>query len=249
MPDRATFTGPDGQPAGGSIRQLLQVLTTPTVGDLLFVGQVFRSRIRRRTEQGIDVNGAAFVPYSTRPYYFYPNRDSAGNNREARATVARGRFNKTGRLGKRTPLGIRYEGGYAEAKAAHGRPGVDLYGLEQHVHMLDTMMVRAGGVELSAEAGEFLFGDATEIQAGGLAAATELNIGFYGPEWERAKGNNEGTATIPKREFFALNDQDLRIGEQGIAERMIARGNRTANPSQAVADMQTGPITLDDVGF
>jgi hypothetical protein len=32
----------------------------------MYIGQVYRSRIRQRTLAGIDVNGASFTPYSTK---------------------------------------------------------------------------------------------------------------------------------------------------------------------------------------
>ena len=224
----ATFTGPAGEPAGVAIRREIHALTTPTVGDHLFVGQVFRSRIRQRTAEGIDANGNPFAAYSTNgPYYFYPNRDSAGGNLAARSTAAAGRFAKTKKGGgKRTSLGIRYHGGYAEAKAAHGRATVDLYGMEQHTHMLDTMLVQAGGSEIGTGI-DLDFG--SEFAASeNIAPCSELTLGFYGPEAERARGNNEGTEHTPARFFFGLNEQDLQLGAQAIGERMEARARAKA---------------------
>ena len=41
---------------------MVRALTTTTVGDMMYIGQVYRSRIRQRTLAGIDVNGASFTP-------------------------------------------------------------------------------------------------------------------------------------------------------------------------------------------
>ena len=228
MDDNATFTGPGGQDARVAIRYEIQALTTPTVGDLLFVGQVFRSRILDRTAKGVDVNGAPFVPYSTKgPYYFYPNREmgaargarATADTKRARATAAKSRHDKIGRIGVRTTAGIRFES-YAAAKAAHGVAGVNLFGMEQHTHMLNTIMVRAGGREEGG--GVPSFGSDMEVFEGNTPAR-ELSVGFYGPEAERAKGHNDGTSKLPKREFFALNQQDLDLAEQAVAQRMMIR--------------------------
>jgi hypothetical protein len=231
----ATFTGPDGRPASVAIRRVIKALSTPTVGDLLAVGQGGRTAIRQRTARGIDVNGAPFAPYSTKRFYFYPNgavgstRRVAGTRnlnqqqvQKARATAAAGRFKKTDKIGLRTPYGIRYDGGYAEAKAAHGRQNPDLYGLQQHTHMLDTMMVKAGGVELTSAGDSLDFGSELEASEN-IMPATEVTLGFYGPEAARAQGNNEGTRTVPKREFFALNSQEQTVAETILGRRMEAR--------------------------
>lgn len=235
MSDFATFTGPGGGDPGASIHATIHALTTPTVGDLLYIGQAFRSRIRERTGRGVDVNGVPFQGYSTKgPYYFYPNRDvgstrgvsgtrsaSQSQVNKARATAAAGRFSKTGKLGQRTPFGIRYES-YAAAHAAHGRAGVTLYGLESHPHMLDSMLIKAGGNEVPASGDAPDFGSPFTAFEGNTPA-TDLHIGFYGSEAARAKGNNEGNGKVPKREFFALNQEDLRLGEAALAERLEAR--------------------------
>ncbi len=217
-----TFTGPSGADPVTHIRYVITALTQTTLGDMLAVGQVFRSRIRQRTAAGIDASGAPFVGYSTRgPYYFYPNREAAGSVRggsdatlHARKTAAAGRHAKTDRIGTRTPYGIRYDGGYAEAKAAHGRSTVDLYGLEQHPHMLDAMLVRAGGMEI---------GGGMDIATEAAGQCDHLTLGFYGTEAARAKGNNEGTSHVPARYFFALNSDDLAAGSEMLANRMEAR--------------------------
>jgi hypothetical protein len=85
--DDATFTFGDpfrGEDARLAVRYMVRALTTTTVGDMMYIGQLYRSRIRQRTLAGIDVNGASLTPYSTKgPYYFYPNREvgTAGHAR------------------------------------------------------------------------------------------------------------------------------------------------------------------------
>jgi hypothetical protein len=266
MANLATFTGPGGSDPGASIRATIHALSTPTVGDQLYVGQIFRSRIRQRTLSGVDVNGVPFAPYSTNgPYYFYPNKEAGSVRggsgtrrltqeqvRHARSTAAKNRQAKIGAPGVRTPYGIRYAS-YAAAKAAHGAMGVNLYGMEQHTHMLDTMLVKAGGSEINQASGDLNFGSQFSSFEQNTPE-TLLVIGFYGPEAERAKGNNEGTSKLPKREFFALNPDDLRLAEQAIAERMMDRaqsgsGGHTTSASKVSAARGSGPITLSDVGF
>ena len=236
MGNYASFIDPE-DPNGPtvSIRRKIHTLTSVTTGDQLYIGQMFRTRIRQRTNEGIDTNGAPFVPYSTKgPYYFYPNAGAVGNVRgplastdpgmrasvwKARSTAARNRYSKTGKVGTRTPVGIKYAS-YAEAKAVHGRSTVDLYGMEQHIHMLDTMVVQAGGTQINYDEPDF----GGEFSASeNIAECFEVTLGFYGPEAERAKGNNEGTAKLPQREFFALSQEDLQLAEQTIGERIEAR--------------------------
>lgn len=229
----ASFTGPNGADAGTAIRATVSVLSHATTGDLMYVGQGYRARIRERTFAGIDVNGAPFAAYSTKgPIYFSPNRSSTDGRtaagRQARATASANRHAKTGRIGIRTATGIKYES-YGAMKSALGRSNPDLYGAEQHTHMLDTMLVKAGGSE---SVGGDVFGLGNEGDE--FAAfeqnqpASQLILGFYGPEEDRARGNNEGTHTIPKREFFALNASDLAWGEKAIALRMEIRARRAA---------------------
>ena len=126
---------------------------------------------------------------------------------------------------KRTPFGIRYES-YAAAKAAHGASTVNLFGMEQHTHMLDTMLVRAGGQEASQGADELL-GLGSELAAfENDVPCSTVTIGFYGPEAERAKAHNEGTDRLPRRHFFDLNREDIAFGERAVVERMEIRARR-----------------------
>jgi len=241
----ATFTTSSGGDAGAAIRQSLAALKVITVGDLLYVGEGYRSQIREDTFNGIDANGVPFAPYSTRsPYYLYPN-GAVGRSpavKAAKATASANRFAKTGRIGIRTATGIKYES-YAAAKAAHGVGGVNLYGMQQHPHMLDAIVVRAGGSEISQSAGAF-FSGSSEMDA--FQANQECNalaLGFYGDEADRAKGNNEGTSTIPARFFFGLSAARIAWGERAIAQRMLIRAKAgggtagsTSSPAQEISD-------------
>jgi len=221
MADFATFTAPGGGDPGTAIRAVVAALTIVTVGDLLYVGEGYRSRIRARTFAGVDVNGVPFAPYSTKgPFYLYPNK-GATRDRNARATASAGRHAKTGRIGVRTPTGIKYAS-YAAAHEAHGTPGVTLFGMEQHPHMLDSIMVKAGGQEVGS-AGTGSFGSPLEAFEGN-SPCNLLALGFYGDEAARARGHNEGTSKLPKREFFALSISDLAWGERAIGTRMSIRG-------------------------
>ncbi len=209
------------------------------------------------------MNGAPFAPYSTKgPYYFYPNRDSAGptrsrsgnrslnaqqlneKSRKARSTAAAGRFAKIGRIGVRTPLGIRFES-YAAAKAAHGAAGGNLFGMEQHTHMLNMITVRVGGQEIAGDVPGF--GSEMEAFEGNIPAH-ELTVGFYGPEAERAKGHNEGTDKLPKREFFALNQQDLDLAAQLVAQRMMIRARSGHTGPQGGGSTPAPSALSDDTG-
>jgi hypothetical protein len=236
----ATFTTSSGGDAGAAIRQSLAALKVITVGDLLYVGEGYRSMIREDTFNGVDANGVPFAPYSTRsPFYLYPN-GAVGRSpavKAAKATAAKNRFAKTGRIGIRTATGIKYES-YAAAKAAHGVGSVNLFGMQQHPHMLDAMVVRAGGSEITQSAAGFMSGGSEMDAFQANQACNELAIGFYDDTAERAKGNNEGTSTIPKREFFALSQARIAWGERAIAERMLIRakaGGGTAGSTSAPA--------------
>lgn len=259
MAANAILTGPNGQDPRTAIRMDIHAATTVTVGDLLFCGQIFRSRILARTAKGLDVNGAPFVGYSQRgPYYFYPNREAGTvrfgegsaspqiKARAARRTAAANRYKKTGKLGVRTPYGIRYAS-YGAMKAALGRSTVDLFGAEQHTHMLNCLLVKCGGVELPQSADAFLHDTGEMAAFEQNQPASQLALGFYGPEAERAKGHNEGVPSrgLPKREFFGLSQEDLQIGERAIVQRMTIRarsghtgpqGGSSSAPSAPISD-------------
>lgn len=220
MAAAATFTTESGADGLTALQLEIRRLTTITVGDIQFVGQFLRSEILQRTARGLDVNGAPFAPYSTKgPYYFYPNGQRS-EVRHARATAAKNRFKTAGGSGERTPYGIRYAS-YAAAKEAHGASVVNLFGMEQHTHMLNTMVVKVDGQAMEDALGP----TGSELSAfENIAPARRLSIGFYGPEAERAKGHNEGVpGKLPQREFMALNEAELERGAHAIEQRLKTR--------------------------
>jgi hypothetical protein len=209
---------------------------------MLYVGEGYRADIRERTFAGVDVDGAAFAPYSERgPYYFYANKDAASGRtaagRQARATASKNRFAKTGSIGVRTSTGIRYES-YGAAHAAHGSPTPNLYGMEQHPHMLDAIVVRAGGSEINQAGSAFMAGASDMDAFMANQPCNSLEMGFYGDEALRAQGNDEGTRTSPARHFFGLNAGELAKGEARVARRLMIR----AAAGGGTAGSTAGPV-------
>ena len=217
------FTGPGGADPVAAAHEL-ELALQPTQGDILLAGQIFRSRVVQRTAHGLDVDGAPFAPYKSRgkPYYFYPE-GGAGRSAEQRSKQTAGRYKKTGKVGQRTRLGIKYEG-YGAAKAAHGRATVDLFGLVQHAHMMNAMIVKAGGAEVDQASADFLNDNGSELDAFTRnTVCSTLHVGFYGEEAERAKGHNEGTKHLPRRRFFDASADDLKLMTDAMGQRMMAR--------------------------
>lgn len=187
-----------GQPVEVMISGL-QNATKVTAADMLFALNNQKSRILKRTESGVDVNGQSFHAYSEKgPYYYYPNK--GGKGRKAAAA----RFKKqVGRgNGRRTPLGVKFKS-YGDFKRSLGRGVVDLLGVSAP-HMLQAIVVRSGA-------------------SGGNAAGT---IGIYGPEADRAEGHNVGTRTLPKREFFGISISDETLVTRDIQSMLDQRIDR-----------------------
>jgi hypothetical protein len=234
MAQLATFLGPGGQDPI-TVAHNLELAFVPTQGDILLAGQILRSRIVQRTQNGVDVNGAPFAAYSTNgPYYFYPDRDVAGaKSRAERLTTVGNRFRETGKQGVRTTVavkgkdkrragvGIRYDS-YAAAKSAHGRSNVDLFGMVQHPHMMNAMIVKAGGSELDMSA-DLVAGIGDMDAFSQHEPCSQMHVGFYGEEAERARSHNEGTKHLPRRHFFDASPEDLQIMTTAMANRMLAR--------------------------
>ena len=249
----ATFTGPGGQPASAFIRRLI-LAARPTAGDCLLAGQIGRSNIRKRTLAGESAEGAGFVPYSEKgPFYFYPNKDAVGSIRgasatvlKARATAAKGRWGAL-RLGKgvksltgsslkrgglfgasRTRVGIKFAS-YAAAKAAHGGDTVNLYGMEQHPHLLDGMIVKAGSAmsDPSQEMQDFGFAQNEASMLNSVSAYSEpcdaFYIGVYDERSARGRGHNDGTSRLPRRHWLGLSEADMIIMRGTVIKRQQAR--------------------------
>jgi hypothetical protein len=193
------------------IRKAVQV----TKADLLYAVQRQRTRVLDRTQSGLDANGRAFKAYSQNgPYYFYPSAH-LGTSKAAIKTRKRAvsrilkltggyadyAFEKglssVGGAKTRDGLGIRFES-YADAKASFGRAGVDLFGLTNHPHMLQAL----------------------EVQ---VPSDTEARLGVYGEAAGRARGHNEGTKSLPKREWLKAAGSDLLAMSKDIYERVSAR--------------------------
>lgn len=112
-----------------------------TETDMLYILNRQKSRILERTQRGVDINGNAFAPYSTKgPYYYYP---SHGLSVKSRKAAAGRKAKQTG--GTRTRLGVKYSS-YGAFKSALGRGVVDLLG-PTAPHMLQAIVVAARGTD------------------------------------------------------------------------------------------------------
>lgn len=203
----------------------------PTVSDLLYVGQRHRSRVLQRTQRGVDFEEKAFAGYSTkRPYYWNPTAGKKGLSLNKRiAAVQRimkklsGR--KTGyvrvfRESGKVVAEVRGHGdtikfpSYAAFKQALGRTNVDLRG-PRAPHMLQAIVVRVGATEIGNGL-QSVPGDSTE-------RASELRVGIYGPEAERASAHNTGTSRLPQRKFLGASDAEKGRMEADLVSRVLAR--------------------------
>lgn len=208
-----------GEPAADAILRL-RASIKPDAADLLYAGQRQKARIIERTESGVDVDGNAFAPYSTKgPYYYYPS-GHLGTSRAAiktrKAAVRRllkitgevsfhreqylGGSQTAGGVATRDGLGIRFES-YADFKSSLGRAGVDLTG-PRAPHMLQAVTVVNG------------------------VRDDELLIGVYGEAADRAQGNNEGTRYSPRRRWFGASAADLAEMVKDVYTRIAARLKR-----------------------
>ena len=188
----------------------------------LLLANEARTEILLLTERGLDYEGRPFADYSNRrPYYHYPNgRVGASaaivNARrrlarvglqsqfiddltERRQKSASRFFLKTGKVGKRTPLGIKYEGGYRQFKfEGLGRTTVDLTG-PSAPHMLQELQV--------------------VLKPDGVA------LGIYGEAAGRAEAHNEGDPSrgIPQRRFLDVTEATLNPIVDRLVDRVLAR--------------------------
>lgn len=187
----------------------------PTLADALYVGERQRARILDRTGRGVDIDGRGFAGYSTKLFYYSPDRRLKGSTRsklgdKKRQSAVKRLFTKIGggsQVGKsgapyvsRSGLSICFPGGYRQFKKWLGRSNVDLRG-KSAPHMLQ-------GVQ---------------IQTKETGAAVEARIGIYGPKAKIANAHNAGGGRMPKRKFFgaskadraeAVKDLKLRIKER-----------------------------------
>ncbi len=184
MPSSGSFLTDSGEDPGRHILKI-EAATRATTGDLLNAGQILRTRIRERTAQGIDANGAPFAAYSP---------------------------------------------GYAKRKnAALGSSVVDLFGYENHPHMLNALVVRVNGQEFSGDGMLSFSSDPAELLQVGFwddEAATKAfvhNTGAEVPTRGTKKKGARGSFNMPQREFFAASSEDLRLMEQSVVQRIETR--------------------------
>lgn len=188
----------------------------PTMEDALYLGERQRARILDRTSRGVDVDGRAFVDYSTKKFYFSPDGRLNGSTRELvsdkkRKTAVKRLFRvisrgeRKGKTGapyvSRSGLSICFPGGYKQFKKWLGRSGVDLRG-KNAPHMLQAIQIRA--------------------TPGEGAAAKEVKLGIYGPKAKIANAHNEG-GRVPRRRFFGISRSDRKAAVSDLQTRMIER--------------------------
>lgn len=157
------------------------------------------------------------------------------------------------RIRERTAQGIdangmafpEYSAGYAKQKIARigSASPVDLFGFQNHPHMLNTILIKAGGAEFPPGA----VGEGVEAVYPGRQIE-HFEAGFYGDEAVRARVHNEGGSVrtrlgtgksgrkpkpggkasfeMPVRHFWDANAEDIRLMEFAIGERAEARAKR-----------------------
>jgi hypothetical protein len=223
------LSGPGGKNPQERILQIKKDVM-PTEGDALYAGQLQRSRILERTSRGIDVDGAAFAPYSTKgPFYYSPNgkltagaKSQLGDKKQRESTR---RFlnkitTKEERAGGNAPRLSRTGrsivfASYAAFKKWLGRSGVDLRG-PSAPHMLQGFLVKVASA---------IYPGPPSVAVGlrdKPTQVTEMRLGIYGDAARRATGNNSGEGNA-KRHFFGVSAQDGRLLIQSIMQRIKLR--------------------------
>ena len=191
---------------GSAIDTLARELVTsvlPQQGDVLYALERVKATILERTARGVDVDGAPFAPYSSKgPYYYYPGSRTGVTSHKGRI-AARDRFaKKLGVKTERKGYGVKFES-YGAFKRSLGRGNVDLTGVSAP-HMLQALVVK---VAKDGKAGQFTG-----------------SIAIYGSEAIRAGAHNEGAATLPRRRWFATNNNDIIQFLEDLETRRKARG-------------------------
>ena len=191
------------------IARILQNRLTVRIEDIELVAEEQKTRILERTARGVDYEGRAFAPYSTKgPYYYYPN----GRNRTLGGVASRidraaaRRFHAKINKGRGAAIGEVTRGGgikfasYAEFKKALGRQNVDLTG-PRAPHMLQAFVKTISG-------------------------PLEVRLGIYDPEKAAiASGHQTGVAKthLPQRKFFAVSDSDREAIKARLVELLNQR--------------------------
>lgn len=189
----------------------LRKKVTPTEADGLYAGNRQKARILQRTQDGRDVDGIAFVQYSTNgPYIWYPSGRAVSKVKDSRNLLS-ARKREAKRLAKKIGLdasrvtsagGVIFES-YADFKQTLGRNGVDLRG-PSAPHMLQAIVVKTTGSKNKL---------------------TEVLLGVYGEFAERGRGHNEGVPEInlPKRRWFGASKQDAEQFSKDIIASIRTR--------------------------
>ncbi|HEU0124288.1 MAG TPA: hypothetical protein VFQ91_27405 [Bryobacteraceae bacterium] len=85
--------------------------------------------------------------------------------------------------------------------------------------MLQKIVVKSGGYQLPLP-------DKSIPLDFAPGTVTEMRVGIYGREAERANGHNMGGKNLPQRKFFAVTAADLKARGVEILARMRARVKR-----------------------
>lgn len=163
-----------------------------------------KTTIVERTNSGVDGQGNAFHPYSTKgPYYWSP--DHHGQTIKQRKASVGHYLRQTTKIGNllagtkaerssiggvrsKTGLSIRFES-YADFKQSFGRPNVDLFGIINHPHMMNGIIIQP---------------------TTGTPDHLSIAMGIYSDDLsERASGHVEGARFLPKRDFWQTTEKDM----------------------------------------
>jgi len=187
-----------------------------TAADAVSALNLQKTRILQRTARGVDVEGRAFRPYSTKgPYTYYPNARAGGSSfteRQSKAAAARLKRKLAAKPTKgaggmrltRSGKGIVFDS-YAAFKRWLGRTTVDLRG-PRAPHMLQALVVKVVG--------------------SGDTVARDGRLGIYGAEATRASGHTYGAGRLPKRKFLGVSIADRVEIVKDIKARITARLGR-----------------------
>jgi hypothetical protein len=208
----------------------LKTSLMPNESDMALAGQLVRSAIRKNTAAGIDVDGSPFPAYATgHPYYYNPG---TRGGKMSESTGATARFHKKlvnkGVANKgvsRTGRTVKFEN-YAAFKAAFGRDGVDLQGV-QAPHMLDAIVVVVNGRPVNEAPVTFSVGD-VQVSSESSQPASAVTIAIYD---ERAaaigSGHQYGTRTLPRRKFFGISQDAKERVLKMLKQRLMARARKS----------------------
>ena len=110
-----------------------------------------------------------------------------------------------------------YSEGYRKRKAKElgSADVVDLFGFQNHTHMLNTIVFHTGGLDAQLSNGVH------PVEGGD--PLYHFEVGIYGDEAKRAEWHNTGAGRNPQRHFFDASQDDLQQMEAGIGQLIQAR--------------------------